>query len=207
LSEKPNLKEIQKKAYTSYHQDGLLDIFASAYILTFATGILMDFLWDFSFGVILPGFLLALILPMWIAAKRRITIPRIGFVKFGRQGSEKVTATLTGLTALGVAILFLFALFHAGSAQWLNVIIENGMIAIGFGALAVCLVFGYAMGLKRLYAYGIIALTFFVVGHIIGIFFAYVVIALGITVAATGVNLLVNFVRKYPLKGEKAIVA
>jgi len=44
LTKKPNLKEIQRKAYTSYHQDVLIDIFASVYITVFAAGILMDFL-------------------------------------------------------------------------------------------------------------------------------------------------------------------
>jgi hypothetical protein len=62
------------------------------------------------------------------------------------------------------------------------------------------------MGLKRLYAYGLLALVLFVSGHFIGIFFGYILITLGIAVMACCFALLISFVRKYPLQGEKAIV-
>jgi len=207
LTKKPNLKEIQRKAYTSYHQDGLIDIFASVYITVFAAGILMDFLWDFSFGVILPGIILVLIIPLWVAAKRKITVPRIGYVNFGAKGSAKLTGILIGLTVLGIAFLFIFAMVQAGSASLVNFIVENGMIITGIAGLMVCFLFGYAMGLRRMYVYGMLALAFFAIGYFTGVFFAYIILALGITVAISGINLLVNFVRKYPLRGENVIVA
>jgi len=43
--EEPNLREIEKKAYMSYHQDGLLDIFVGVYILGFGLGIWVDRIW------------------------------------------------------------------------------------------------------------------------------------------------------------------
>jgi hypothetical protein len=79
------------------------------------------------------------------------------------------------------------------------------MLLVGFGSLAVCILFGYSMGLKRLYAYGLLAAVSLVMGHFLGIFFAYILFALGITVMVTGVAVLINFVRTYPLKGDKAI--
>ena len=79
------------------------------------------------------------------------------------------------------------------------------MLIVGFGSLAVCALFGYAMGLKRLYAYGIVAAISLAIGHFMGIFFGYIIMALGTTVMAVGLALLTNFVRKYPLKGDKAI--
>ena len=79
------------------------------------------------------------------------------------------------------------------------------MLLVGFGSLAVCLLFGYTMGIKRLYAYGLLAATALVIGHFMGFFFAYILLALGTTVMVTGIIVLINFVRKYPLKGDKAI--
>jgi hypothetical protein len=79
------------------------------------------------------------------------------------------------------------------------------MLVVGFGTLAVCTLFGYTMGLKRLYAYGLLAATALVIGHFMGVFFAYLMIALGLTVMVAGFALLLSFVRKYPLKGDKAI--
>jgi hypothetical protein len=51
----------------------------------------------------------------------------------------------------------------------------------------------------------LIALTILVIGHFMSIFFGYILLALGIMVMVTGVALLIGFVKKYPLKGDKAI--
>jgi len=209
MTKEPNLKEIERRAYMSYHQDGLLDIFAGLYILGFGLGIFMDVIWDFGFGVIImPGSLIAVAFPIWITAKRKITMPRIGFVKFGPGGgTSKLMAIFIGLAVAGLGVFFAFTLatFQGGSRQWLDLIFQNGMLIVGFGSLAVCILFGYSMGLKRLYAYGLLAMIVLVIGHFMGIFFAYILLALGITVITTGVALLIGFVKKYPLQGDKAI--
>jgi hypothetical protein len=207
VTKEPNLKEIERRAYMSYHQDGLLDIFAGLYILGFGIGILMDILWEFGFGVIMPSVILVTVLPMWIAAKRKITLPRIGYVNFGIRGANKLIAIFVGLmvAGLGAFFVFTFAVFQGGPREWLDFIFQNGMLIVGFGSLAVCILFGYSMGLKRLYAYGLLAAVSLVIGHFLGIFFAYILFALGITVMVTGVALLIGFVKKYPLKGDKTI--
>jgi hypothetical protein len=206
VTKEPNLKEIERRAYMSYHQDGLLDIFVGLYILGFGLGIYMDIIWEYGFGSIMPAILIAAVLPIWIAAKRKITMPRIGFVKFGARGSNKLFAIFLGImvAGLGVFFVFTFATFQ-GARQWLDLIFQNGMLVVGFGSLAVCLLFGYSMGLKRLYAYGVLALVALVIGHFMGIFFAYILLALGLTVMVAGFALLIGFVRKYPVQGDKAI--
>jgi hypothetical protein len=207
VTKEPNLKEIEKRAYMSYHQDGLLDIFAGLYILGFGLGIIMDVLWEFGFGVIMPAILIATVLPIWIEAKRKITMPRIGFVNFGTRGANKLTAVFIGTMVAGLGAFFIFTLatFQGESRQWLDLIAQNGMLIVGFGTLLVCTLFGYTMGLKRLYAYGLLAVIVLAIGHFMGIFFAYIITALGITVMIAGFALLIGFVRKYPLKGDKAI--
>ncbi len=207
MTKEPNLKEIERRAYMSYHQDGLLDIFAGMYILAFGLGIIMDLLWESGFGVIMPAILIATALPLWIAAKRKITMPRIGYVNFGVRGANKLTAVFIGLMVAGLGAFFVFTLAtsQGESRQWLDLIVQNGMLIVGFGTLAVCALFGYSMGIKRLYAYGLLALIVLVIGHFMGIFFAYLISALGITVMITGFALLISFVRRYPLKGDKAI--
>jgi hypothetical protein len=207
VTKEPNLKEIERRAYMSYHQDGLLDIFAGLYILGFGLGIMMDILWEFGFGVIMPAILIVTVLPIWIAAKRKITMPRIGFVNFGTRGANKLTAVFIGtmVAGLGAFFAFTFATSQSGLRQWLDLIVQNGMLIVGFGTLVVCALFGYAMGLKRLYAYGLLAVIVLAIGHFMGIFFAYIITALGITVMVVGFALLIGFVRKYPLKGDKAI--
>ena len=118
MGKEPNLKEIERKAYMSYHQDGLLDIFAGLYVLGFGLGIFVDLILDFGMGMILmPAVFVSLALPLWIAAKRRITMPRIGFVNFGIRGANKLTAIFIGTMVAGFAFRFVEeAIFrHHGS--------------------------------------------------------------------------------------------
>jgi hypothetical protein len=204
VTQEPNLRQIERKAYISYHQDGLLDIFAGLYVLGFGLGIWADITLEYSFGAIMPAILIATILPIWIAAKRKITMPRIGFVKFRTAYTTKLMAIFIGLAVAGLGVFLAFTLFQ--DAPWLDVIFQNGLIIMGIGSLAVCVLFGYSMGLKRLYAYGLLAMIALVVGHFMGIFFAYLLIALGTVVTAAGVALLLSFVNKYPMQGDKAIV-
>jgi hypothetical protein len=203
VTQKLDLKELERKVFASYHQDGLIDIFACIYIIGFSIGILLDYLWDFSLGVLLPGILVVLVVPLWIKAKRKITMPRIGYVNFGTRGKTKITVIFAGILVLGTAFFFAFALYIESS--WLQFIIENGMIEVGIGALLVSSLFGYATGVKRLYVYGMIALTLFTVGYFFEIFFAYIIFVLGLVVLSVGIALLIVFVRKYPAKGDQAL--
>lgn len=207
MAKEINLKEIERKAYMSYHQDGLMDVFGGLYILGFGLGIFMQIIWDFSFGVIIPAILITTVLPIWIAAKRKITMPRIGYVNFGTRGANKLTIVFIGTMVAGLFAFFAFtfATSQNGLRVWLDLIFQNGMLVVGFGSLAVCALFGYTMGLKRLYAYGLLAAFSLIIGHFLEIFFAHIIIALGTTVIVVGFILLINFVKKYPLKGDKTI--
>jgi hypothetical protein len=207
VTKEPNLKEIERKAYMSYHQDGLLDIFAGLFVLGYGFGIYIDIVWEFGFGTIMPAILFATVLPIWIVAKRKITVPRIGFINFGTRGANKLYALFLGTMVAGLFAFFAFTLAssQSGLRQWHDLIFQNGMLILGIGSLAVCTIFGYSMGLKRLYAYGLLAMITLVIGHFTGIFIAYILMTLGTAVTIVGLALLIDFVRKYPLQGEKAI--
>ena len=113
MTKQNTLREIEKKAYMSYHQDGLLDIFVGLYALAFGLGMIADKTLEFGFGTIMPAILIAIVLPIWIEAKRKITMPRIGFVKFGTRGSNKLFALLLGLAVAGLGVFMLFSVFLA----------------------------------------------------------------------------------------------
>jgi hypothetical protein len=208
VTKEPNLREVEKKAYMSYHQDGLLDIFVGVYILGFGLGIWADIIVGFfGFGSIMPAILIATVPPIWIQAKRKITMPRIGFVKFGPKGTHRLMGVLIGLAIVGLGFFMAvtFTSNQGGPPLWLQTIVQYGMIVIGLASLLICSLFGYSMGLRRLYAYGLLTLILFVSGHFIGIFFGYILLILGTTVTAVGFALLISFVRKYPLQGDRAI--
>jgi len=180
MTKQNSLREIEKKAYMSYHQDGLLDIFVGLYALAFGLGMIADKILEFGFGAIMPGILIAIVLPIWIQAKRKITMPRIGFVKFGTRGSNKLFALLLGLAVAGLGVFMLFGVFLAtgqiGRPWWIEILFQYGMIWIGLGAAVIGSLFAYTMGLKRLYGYGLLTLALFVSGYFLNVPFEYLLL-------------------------------
>ena len=196
-----NLKEIEKRTFVSYHQDGLIDIFIGTYILLFAAAILVNDILDLSTWFIIPAIFPALMVPIWIALKKRITIPRIGYVKFKATGANKLTIIFIGTLVMGVFTFFLFA--FASTQSWAlelrTIITQNGMLFIGLGAFIISSLFGYTIGLKRLYGYGLLALALFGLLQFIVFPFEYILLAIGLTIITCGVSLLTRFVKKYPI--------
>jgi hypothetical protein len=210
MTKQNSLREIEKKAYMSYHQDGLLDIVIGLYALAFGIGIFMGKILEFSFAAIMPAILISIVLPIWIQAKKKITMPRIGFVKFGARGSNKLFAIFLGLMVAGLGVLFLFTLvtFQNGRPVWIDTIFQYGMIVIGLGSAVIASLFAYTMGLKRLHGYGLLTLALFASGHFLSLPFEYLLLAIGSVIIASGAALLVQFIRRYPLpKGAPDNVA
>jgi len=201
MNKKMSLKDVEKRTYMSYHQDGLLDIFVGVYVLLFASGILLMTVTDFSTWFVIPAIFPAIMIPIWASAKKRITMPRIGYVKFGGRGANKLMAIFTGLMVAGLGAFMVVA--SASSQGWAltlrNLIISNGMIIIGIGAASISSLFAYTMGLKRLYAYGLLTLALFFTGHFITIPFGYFLLTIGLVIIINGFVLLMRFIRKYPL--------
>ncbi|MGD8507129.1 MAG: hypothetical protein PVF15_10785 [Candidatus Bathyarchaeota archaeon] len=198
-----SLREVEKRTYMSYHQDGLVDIFVGVYILSFALGILLFTVTEFSTWFILPAIFPAIMGPIWISAKKRITMPRIGYVKFGTRGANKLMAIFIGLVVAGLGTFMVFGLAASRGQGWAltlrNLIIQNGMIIIGISAAVVSSLFAYTMGLKRLYAYGLLTLALVLPGHFIAIPFEYFLLTIGLVVLVNGFVLLIQFIRKHPL--------
>ncbi len=203
MTKQNTLREVEKKAYMSYHQDGLLDIFVGLYALAFGLGVIAANILDFSFAAIMPGILIAIVLPIWLQAKRKITMPRIGYVNFGTRGSNKLFALLLGLAVAGLGVFFLFTLvtFQSSRPEWIEAILfQYGMIWVGSGTAVIGSLFAYTMGLKRLHVYGLLTLALFVGGYFLDIPFEYLLLVMGSVIIASGAVLLVQFTRRYPLQ-------
>ena len=203
------LRDVEKRTYMSYHQDGLLDIFVGVYIMLFGFGILLLTLTDFSSWFIIPAIFPALMVPVWVSAKKKITMPRIGYVKIGSKGSNKLMSIFLGMLVFGLGIFMIFS--FSSDQTWAGVISDlilgYSMIIIGVGAAVISSLFAYTTGLTRLYAYGLLTFVLFVSAHFITVPFAYLTIVIGVVLISYGSVLLIRFTRKYPLiKGDRRIV-
>jgi hypothetical protein len=110
MSETLDLKNIEKKAFRSVNQDGLLDIQIGGVVLSMSV---LPFITDsetfpiLGFGLFLAGLVLSYLV-FWVG-KKYITIPRMGQVKFGpRRQRRKLTLVLvlSGIVLLQVILLF-----------------------------------------------------------------------------------------------------
>ena len=78
------MKDLERKAYISYHNDGLLDIFIGFVVICFALYIMFDF-------TAFAGIYSALGITMMTLAKKLITVPRVGIVNFGPERRAKMS--------------------------------------------------------------------------------------------------------------------
>ena len=194
MAEQINLKKIERKAYTSYHQDGLIDVFAGFLILSFGVWLILDMAW--------MGWILWFVaVSAYAAAKRVFTIPRIGFVKFAPHRVKVLVAIAVivfSLSALLGVVAFMQVL-GGGTPIWLLFAIENHMLVFGVSVATSFCVVGYTFRIRRLYAYALLTLIMFVAGHFLYFPLYYYVILLGTLILLFGLAMLIRFARRYPV--------
>lgn len=194
MNEKMSLKQIERKAYTSYHQDGILDVLIGISILGFAAMVIADMIY-------LGWMFFVVAISIYASAKKVLTVPRIGFVKFPQQRTKVAILALVILGVLSNVLgLITFIQVESGSTPlWLLFAIENYMLVIGvFGATLFCIA-GYTLRAQRTYAYALLTLIIFVTGHFLYYPLQYYLILLGTLILLFGLALLIRFIRRYPL--------
>lgn len=186
------MKEIERRAYLSYHQDGLVDIFLGIAFLAFGAPILYD-----PGMVAVAGGIIAVVPVMYAAVKKSVTIPRLGYVKFASQRRSKIRNVVLFLVVAGVLgnVAGVFAMIYRPFVIFL---VENYMIVIGVVGAAIFSLAAYLSEVKRFYAYSAINLIAFPSGYILPTAIYQPMILLGAIITISGAFLLYRFLRKYP---------
>jgi hypothetical protein len=128
MSEKLNLKELERKAWRSFFDDGLWDIYLGLLLGLMGISGLLDrsgLSESWAMGIYIG--LLALVMLAFWASKRFITVPRIGLVKFGR--ARKVRRIKTAL------VLFTSVVFGLVVLQVTTAIKHGAVPNIPWGTL------------------------------------------------------------------------
>jgi predicted neutral ceramidase superfamily lipid hydrolase len=178
----------------------VIDITIAFVTFIFSVIMLGDIYWLGSIGGI--SGILALLL--YAGAKKLLTVPRIGYVKFPQQRAQRITAVAIALGVLSfvAGTVALIQTIGQGTPDWLLLLIENYMLTIGTTVAALFLLAGYAFKTKRIYAYALLTLVMFFAVHFIYFPLYYYLTALGSLILACGLFMMIRFVRKYPKATE-----
>ena len=210
-----NLKEIERKAFSSAHQDGLWDIYIGGVVLSMSVLAYSDS--DEAFP--LPRFVLYLLgmgifyLIFW-GGKKYLTAPRLGQVKFGPQRQRRkltLAIVLGGIVALQV-ILFFGTVLLWRNPTWAESLgfsslapdVERLLVAV-IGALFVgpsmVLIAYFNNFLRGYYIAFLVSLAVFAL-----IWFGQPVYltAAALIIILPGIVLLVRFLRNHPLPHTEA---
>jgi hypothetical protein len=200
MTEKINLKNIERKNYVFYHQDGISDLLIGSGILFAVLCFLNEMIW-------LGGAFVILAVLLYPYTKQKITAPRIGFVKFGQKGQHKTLFILLILIG-NIFLLFFLGLFlyrnNIPSEITKNLTIYPSLI-IGGTACIVTLLTALISGIIRFYFYAALILTIFVIGQISSIDIWITSAIIGTIILFIGLIKLVNFIQKYPITDREII--
>jgi hypothetical protein len=198
MNGKMRLREIERTAWTSYFEDGLWDLFFGVLFLISGIRSLTDNVWYVRGLYTLLLVACILILPI---GKKRITIPRLGHVKFGRARKLRQSKAIA---ILAISVLTTFALLmlpKSGLAPPPKMPISPiiaAWIAVVFGVLA------YYLDFKRLFAYGVLFAISEVLSGLFGEPIGSIMQAiLGVAVLVVGIAVFMRFMRRYPLPTEE----
>ena len=200
MAQNVSLKGDERRAYMSYHEDGLLDLMVGLAVLLAGIYVLVDL--DIPLGAVW----VVLWLPLWLSAKKSITARRVPDVEISEEQYDGMwRAAAFVIAALVLLVCAVLALIWGRNA---GLIAEGFIAAVGqhlmwglglFGALVLG-VAAWLSGLNRLYAYALLTAVAFVGGYLLGAPFALAVTVVAAVVMVWGGVLLVRFVRTHPVQ-------
>jgi hypothetical protein len=191
-----NLKEIEKKAWTSVFQSGLVDIeIGIIFIVSFTLQSLSTAIDNVRFYFYLLYFVPAL---FYMIAYRYVITPRLGLVKFSKE-RKKRSYLLFIIMTTSIAILLVLT-----TMGWIQLIPNAGMI-IGAIVFLIPTLIAYFLNFSRMYVYAVLMTASFALneytiaktGFIESGAYAWLITA--IIMLAIGIVLFVKFIKKYSL--------
>ena len=203
LNEVVDLKQVERRIYLSYHQDGLIDIFVGAALL--CVSLMIWLLPEFWFFLIAG---LVAFTTSFAGLKRVITIPRIGYVEFSPTRQRKTQYLFLAFTVILVVfnILGIIAIFYPP----LGILLFESLFTILIVGVIGGLIFaaiGYSSHIRRFYSYGIILISSALFTFLFPVLVVLPGLVLGFIMIFYGALLLYWFVKRYPkeLHGEMEV--
>lgn len=194
---KSKTSRLRQNMLMIYHDDGLLDL-----VVGFAV-IMLSAVMAFE-AVVFIG-LIGIPLILYIPIKDRVSIPRMGRIRFEPQDVSR--RKLFAFLFLGFAALLLFlflSLIRIQPGSGLATIIRNNQVLV-FAMLLGGSLFAasYFLNNRRFAVYSILSLGLVVGLNILELPIWSAVLGVGLLMESVGIYQLVGFLRDYPLTNEE----
>ena len=165
MSQKKDLKVIEKKVFTSFHQDGLIDLFLGFIMLVSILSSTLDAsgISD-SIRIIIYVPLMVILGPvLYTLCKRYITFPRMGYVKLGSKQKRKRNVIIFSIITAILATLVILTVLLGNKAG--NVGSVFGIKAEFWTSALVTLII---IGIFAVIAFVLMTPRFYLLGLIVG---------------------------------------
>lgn len=208
MGEAINLKDLEKKAWRSTFEDGLIDIYLGVMFFGVGTGSAFEVIFGEFYNYIFMFLMVGLGIIILALGKKYITIPRVGFVKFGKQRKVRKAKSVLVLLINFVFLLTLWVVMGVSPGS-LKLEPPLGGLIVGLFMIIPLWAVAYFIQFKRLYFHAVlIGLTPFVTdvlefftNNVLSIILSFGI--LDSIIIATGVVFLVRFLKKYPIPKEE----
>ena len=143
----------------------------------------------------------------YVPFKNRLTVPRIGYVKFTSSNTKlAIAVAVLLLVLLSGTLIFLLTGGRDDISPQLSAWISQYYLLPLAVIAGICFV-GAALltGITRLYAYAGLIIILFAGGIWLGVQPPFFVLSTGLVIEAIGIWMLVRFLRKYPIGSEEGL--
>ena len=190
-----NLAALEKKAYRSVVDDGVIDICLGFFMLVFGLVLATDI---HLFGTVdLPIFLFLLIYPLWRGLRKRVIEPRIGYVRLRADRMAQIKRNKKTIVYAFFWLMLGMAALLSRDAGWVAPLQDVKVILIGC-AMGVPIALAAALlHVRRWWFHTVIAIAGPIVEHFGGLPAGSGWLASGAVIVAIGGFVLMTFLRDY----------
>jgi len=190
-----DLKQIQRKVYMSYFQDGLWDILLGVFLVCWGLMVTFDFV------PVMGGFWLVFYL-LVLGLKRWLVYPRAGYIKIPEARRQQIRMVILGgvVFLAGVAMIPIFVI--DSRPEWFS---EYFMLMLGAMFTLIIVFLAGWWRVNRWYAYAAMVLLAFMSHQWLDTELNLSFFVPGIIIAVYGLISLYLFLRRYPKKPSEDI--